>query len=159
MPVRFYAPIVNIVPAETMITKVNVEDKPQTIVIPTIPMFMPLNHNISARVYRRLGSRGKTEARDKVRDRPDLVRRFAGTALVRAYQLGEPHWPQRPRQQQNATIVPFIMVDRGSAADPVHDDPPDPPAGPDPPARAGRGAGGEGPGAVRRGKAGRKAPL
>jgi hypothetical protein len=42
LPVRFYIPIVNIVPAETMITKVNVEDKPQTIVIPAILMFMPV---------------------------------------------------------------------------------------------------------------------
>jgi hypothetical protein len=135
-----------------MITKVNVEDKPQTIVIPSILMFMQLNHNISARVHRRPRYRGKAESQDEVHDRPDLVRRFAGTALVRAYQRGEPHWSRGPRQQQNATIVPFIVVDRGSAADPVHDDPPDPPAGPDPPPKSARGAGGKGLGAARGGR-------
>jgi len=48
---RSDVPIVNIVPVETGVTKVNVEDKLQTIVIPAMPMFMHLNHNISARVY------------------------------------------------------------------------------------------------------------
>jgi hypothetical protein len=85
LPIRFYVPIVNIAPEETMITEVNIEDKPQTIAIPARPMLMPLNYNISARVCRGLGYRGRTEAQDGVHDRPgpDLVRRFTGTVPVR----------------------------------------------------------------------------
>ncbi len=73
MPIRLYVPIVNIVPEETMITKVNIEDEPQTIVIPTIPMFMRLDHNISPRIYRGLGTPGRTAAQDEGHDRPGQI--------------------------------------------------------------------------------------
>jgi hypothetical protein len=50
---RSGVPIVNMIPAGTMITKVNAEGRnPQTIVIPIVPIFMHLNHNISPRVHR-----------------------------------------------------------------------------------------------------------
>ena len=53
MRIRSRVPIVNMIPAGTMITKVNAEGRnPQTSVIPIVPIFMHLNHNISPRVHR-----------------------------------------------------------------------------------------------------------
>ena len=37
---------------------------------------------------------------------------------------------------KNVKTAPFTAVDPGSAADPVHDDPPHPPPGPDPPPKS-----------------------
>jgi hypothetical protein len=68
---RSDVPIVNIVPVETMITKVKVEGKPQTIVLPIIPMFMQLSHNISLPVYSGDGSAGvRMSKRGGKRSRP-----------------------------------------------------------------------------------------
>ena len=61
---RSDVPIVNLVSIETMIAKVSVEAKPQTIVMPTMPMYIRLNHNISPDAYRRrCGRRGASEVR------------------------------------------------------------------------------------------------
>jgi hypothetical protein len=109
-----------------MITKVNVEDKPQTIAIPTIPMFMQLNHNILP-VYRRLGGgQGRAESMPSAATtpvRPNELRRT--TRATGASQAAKTQSSFR-----------FIVVDPGSAVDPVRDDPPDPPSGPDPPPKS-----------------------
>ena len=55
---------------ETGITKVNVEGKPQTIVIPSMPMFMQLDHHISLRVGRADGPEVRAPRRGEKPPRP-----------------------------------------------------------------------------------------
>jgi hypothetical protein len=114
-----------------MITKVNVEGKTANVCYTHNTNAYAVKSDISVRVYR--GSDVGAGRRMSGRDGSAVRRDNAGQVVPGC---GEPQWPREPRQQQNATIVPFIEVDRGSAVDPVHDDPPDPPAGPDPPPKS-----------------------
>jgi hypothetical protein len=95
-------------------------------------MFMQLNHNISPRVCGELGCRDRAEAQSAATTSSGPSNLPRTSYEPAANHSG--HWGLA--SSKNAVIVPFIVVDPGSAADPVHDDPPDPPPGPDPPPKS-----------------------
>jgi hypothetical protein len=98
---RSDVPIVNLASMETIIAKVNIEAKMRIGVIPAMPMFMRLNHDISRRAYRgRCGGRCVPEVRagDADGKRPRRPARSAADLTEHVIN----GWAARPRRRKEA---------------------------------------------------------